>query len=95
MAMERRGEALLHKSSVRLRGTQTRLERYCQELWISDRRDQAASFRSSSLLRSFLNPIDERDAGAYEWKQVRAVETSPPVLRHLKQLVGHQQPLGA
>ena len=27
--------------------------RYCQELWISDRRDQAASFRSSSLLRSF------------------------------------------
>ena len=29
------------------------LQRYCQELWISDRRDQAASFRSSSLLRSF------------------------------------------
>ena len=27
--------------------------RYCQELWISGPRDQAASFRSSLLFRSF------------------------------------------
>ena len=35
------------------KGGMTLRSRYCQELWISDRRDQAASFRSSSLLRSF------------------------------------------
>ena len=30
--------------------------RYCQELWISGPRDQAASFRSPSLFRSFCTP---------------------------------------
>ena len=36
--------------------TRRRCQRYCQMLWIGHRRDQAASFRSSSLLRSFRTP---------------------------------------
>ena len=34
----------------------TEEQRYCQELWISDPRDQAASFRSPSVFRSFCTP---------------------------------------
>ena len=34
--------------------------RYCQELWISDPCDQAASFRSSSLFPSCCTPSTKR-----------------------------------
>src|SRR5690348_10660852 len=39
--------------------------------------------------------IHEADAGTYERQEVRAVEATPPRLRHVEELVGHQERLRA
>src|SRR6266571_6018510 len=41
-----------------------------------------------------LDAIHEDDAGPDERQEVCAIEASPPGLRHVEQLVGHQEPLG-
>jgi hypothetical protein len=42
-----------------------------------------------------LDAIREDDSGADERQEVRAVEPTPPRLRHVQELVGHRKPLQA
>jgi hypothetical protein len=39
------------------------------------------------------NAIHEGDAGTHHWQKVCTVEPPPPGLRHVEELVGHQEPL--
>jgi hypothetical protein len=42
---------------------------------------------------SCCTPSTKRDAGPHERQQVRAVEPTPTSLRHVEELVGHQETL--
>src|SRR5262245_56581771 len=46
-------------------------------------------------LPSLLLAIHKRDAGLHERQEVRPVEPPPSGLRHVEELVGHQEPLCA
>ena len=48
-----------------------------------------------ATLPVWLNAIHEGDAGTHQWQKVCTVEPPPPGLRHIEELVGHQEPLRA
>jgi hypothetical protein len=52
----------------------------------------AARARSFAAICRLLHAVHESDTLANERQEVRAVQPSPPGLRHVEELVSHQQP---
>jgi hypothetical protein len=61
-----------------------------------DARDTLRGSRSGlAALACLLHAVHESDTIPNQRQEVRAVEPSPAGLRHVEELVGHQQPLRA
>src|SRR4029450_11361481 len=76
--------ALSESSTNSDRGRLSRLD--------SDSRSGRVSVRPVPPGR-LLYAVHERDPGPHEGQEVRPVEPPPPHLRHVEELVGHQEPL--
>jgi hypothetical protein len=48
---------------------------------------------SACHLPLWLNAIHEGDDGTHQWQEVCTVEPPPTGLRHVEELVSHQEPL--